>query len=184
MARAKQTMKKKIKITNRGMFQTSRGMCRTPILRPYLESIDYIFRMIAKGAKIVEVLDDGTEIELTEQNFNLDNSKKVVKKEEPKKPEAPKAEPAKVVTPAPAAKPEAPKAEEPKKPEAPKAEPVKVEEPKKPEAPKAPEVKPAAEPAKEVKPEANKPQQQPAPQKQEDKKEEKPVAVPDDAIEK
>lgn len=170
MAKAKQTTKKKIKITNRGMFQTSRGICRTPITRPYLESIEFIFRMIAKGAKIVEVLENGEEVELTEQNFNLDNSKKVVKKEEVKKPEAPKAEPAKVVTPAPqkqeAPKQEQPKKEEPKKPEAPKVEPVK-EEPKK-EEPKKPEVKP----------------QQPAPQKQEEpKKEEKPVAIPEDAIE-
>lgn len=66
-------MKKLIKVVSRGMVNTSRGPMITPNTRPFLEDVDSIFRMIAKGAKIIEVLPNKTEIELNERNFNTDN---------------------------------------------------------------------------------------------------------------
>lgn len=62
------------------MVLTGRGgMVRTPIMYPYLESIDAILIMITRyNAKVVEVLDDGREVELTINNFNIDNSKETV----------------------------------------------------------------------------------------------------------
>ena len=72
-------MKKRIKITSRGSVITSRGPMITPNTRPFLEDVDYLLRMIAKGARVVEVLSDGTEIELNERNFNTDNTVKKVK---------------------------------------------------------------------------------------------------------
>ena len=66
-------MKKLIKVVSRGMVNTSRGPMITPNTRPFLEDVDSIFRMIAKGAKIIEVLPNKTEVELNERNFNTDN---------------------------------------------------------------------------------------------------------------
>ena len=66
---------KKIKITNKGYVLTSRGMARTPIDRPYKETVDAIRLLIARfGAHVVEVLDDGREVELTINNYASDNS--------------------------------------------------------------------------------------------------------------
>lgn len=85
---------KKIKILSRGFVFTSRGRCRTPILRPYVESCDIILQMLSKdNAEIVEVLEDGREVKLTIQNFASDNSVveekeevvEVAQKEEPKR---------------------------------------------------------------------------------------------------
>lgn len=69
-------MKKKIKILSKGVVLTSRGMARTPIDRPYLESINSILLLITRyKADVVEVLPDGREVKLTINNFNIDNTK-------------------------------------------------------------------------------------------------------------
>lgn len=84
---------KKIKINNRGIFSTSRGRFFGP-LGPYVEKVDNITVMIAREkANITEVLDDGTEVQLTIQNVSKDNSVKVDAK--PTKPVEP------IVTPKP-----------------------------------------------------------------------------------
>lgn len=71
------TIKKRIKVTSRGMVTTSRGRVRTPI-GPYIESVGYISVMIVREkATVVEVLPDGTEVELNIQNFDKDNTKKI-----------------------------------------------------------------------------------------------------------
>ena len=103
---------KRIKITSRGLVFTSRGRCRTPILRPYVENCDTILQMLTRdNATIVEVLDSGEEIKLTVQNFASDNSSKQVDevKVEPKKEEVK----AVVVEPTPAPVVEEVKVEEP-----------------------------------------------------------------------
>lgn len=64
-----------IKITSRGFVSTSRGRIMAPILRPYRESIDKIFDMLAQSPKptIIEVLPNGRTVELTTSNFDKDN---------------------------------------------------------------------------------------------------------------
>lgn len=81
-------MKKKIKIVSRGIVFTSRGRCITPT-GIFYESVDSILKMITRDrAKIVEILDDNTQVELTVKNFDKDNSKVTAiptpVKEEPK----------------------------------------------------------------------------------------------------
>ena len=86
---AKVKKNKRIKITSPGVVFTSRGRCRTPILRPYVENCDIILQMITKNnAKVVEVLDNGVEVPLTILNFASDNSTNKVEErvEEPVKP--------------------------------------------------------------------------------------------------
>ena len=66
---------KKILITNRGYVPTSRGMCLTPITRPYKESTDVILRLITRyNADVEEVLDNGDHIKLTISNYASDNN--------------------------------------------------------------------------------------------------------------
>lgn len=66
---------KKILITNRGYVPTSRGMCLTPITRPYKESTDVILRLLTRyNAEIEEVLDNGEHVKLTISNYATDNS--------------------------------------------------------------------------------------------------------------
>lgn len=66
---------KKIKITSKGIVVTSRGRCRTPIGTPYMENVNTIFSMLTRDkAKIMEVLPNGKEVELTIYNFSQDNS--------------------------------------------------------------------------------------------------------------
>lgn len=65
---------KLIKVTSRGLVMTSRGICRSP-LGQYREKVENILVMITKNkATVVEVLPDGTEIPLTIQNFDKDNT--------------------------------------------------------------------------------------------------------------
>lgn len=72
------TPRKPIKVLDRKMILTSRGLVRGPILHPYQEKIDAIFTMLSKyDANIVEVLPNGKEVALTLQNFNKDNSVEV-----------------------------------------------------------------------------------------------------------
>lgn len=66
---------KKIKITSRGIVTTSRGRCRTPIATPYVENINTIFNMLTRdNAKVVEILPNGKEVELTIYNFSKNNA--------------------------------------------------------------------------------------------------------------
>ena len=67
--------KKKIKILTKGII-TVKGFIYGPVLTPYYEDLDTIFEMLSTGIKVVEVLDDGTEVELSIMNFNTDNSSK------------------------------------------------------------------------------------------------------------
>lgn len=72
------TARKPIKVLDRKMVLTSRGLVRGPILRPYQEKVDAIFTMLSRyDANIVEVLPNGKEVKLTLQNFNKDNSVEV-----------------------------------------------------------------------------------------------------------
>lgn len=90
-------MRKKIKILSRGMVLTSRGMARTPIDRPYLETISSILIMITRyKADVVEVLPGGKEVKLTINNFNCDNTivEEVEVSKEPVKPEEVPTQPA------------------------------------------------------------------------------------------
>lgn len=71
------SVKKKIKITSRGIVTTSRGRARTP-LGPYMERLGNISAMIIREkATVVEILPDGTEVPLSIQNFDKDNTKTV-----------------------------------------------------------------------------------------------------------
>ena len=70
----KKPQTKKIKIVSKGIVMTSRGRCRTPILTPYVENVDSILSMLTRDkAKIVEILPDKREVELTIYNFSQDN---------------------------------------------------------------------------------------------------------------
>lgn len=71
----KKPQTKKIKILSKGIVLTSRGRCRTPILTPYVENVNSILSMLTRdNAKIVEVLPDKREVELTIYNFSQDNA--------------------------------------------------------------------------------------------------------------
>ena len=79
---------KMIKVTSRGTVTTSRGIVFAPIVRPYRESVDTIFGMLTRDeATVIEILDNGTEVKLTPQNFDKDNSIQFNKPEEKKQPE-------------------------------------------------------------------------------------------------
>lgn len=89
--------RKKIKVLNRGLILTSRGMIPGPITTPYMETLDAILIMIARfDNQVVEVLEDGTEFPLTVTNFDKDNNKK---EEVIPTVETRKEEPAKEITP-------------------------------------------------------------------------------------
>lgn len=66
---------KKILITNRGYVPTSRGMCLTPITRPYKENTEVILRLITRyNADVEEVLNNGNHVKLTISNYASDNN--------------------------------------------------------------------------------------------------------------
>ena len=67
---------KLICVPSRGRVITSRGYISTPIVRPYRETLDNIFKMLTSKPKptILEVLPDGRKIELTTLNFDKDNT--------------------------------------------------------------------------------------------------------------
>ena len=66
---------KLIKVTDRGMIVTSRGVVRGPITVPYLETYDAILLMISRyNNNVFEVLKNGAEIQLNINNFNKDNN--------------------------------------------------------------------------------------------------------------
>ena len=64
-----------IKITSRGYVITDRGRVPTPIMTPYRESIDTIFKMLSQqpSPTIIEVLPNGRLIPLNTSNFDKDN---------------------------------------------------------------------------------------------------------------
>lgn len=65
--------KKRIKVLSSGIIRV-KGFMYGPILTPYFEDIDTIYAMITSGVKVVEVADDGKEIELTISNIGSDNT--------------------------------------------------------------------------------------------------------------
>ena len=65
--------KKMIKVISKGFVFTSRGRVRTPIVKPYKESVKVILDMISRdNATVVEVLPNGEEVPLTIFNFSED----------------------------------------------------------------------------------------------------------------
>lgn len=64
---------KKISILNKNRYYTSRGFVITPV-KEYYEELPRILQLISQGAKIEEILPNGTRVPLTEQNFDKDNS--------------------------------------------------------------------------------------------------------------
>lgn len=79
--------KKRIKITTNGPItipNPKKGVPTYiwgPVLTPYYETVDMIFKLLSVGVKINEVTDGGDEVELTLQNYQNDNSKKTKAKE-------------------------------------------------------------------------------------------------------
>lgn len=64
-------MKKRIKVMNDVTLVSKRGL-RGPILVPFEEDVATIGRMIISDkAKVVEVLDNGSEVELNVSNFKV-----------------------------------------------------------------------------------------------------------------
>jgi len=79
------TTMKRIKITSNGPL-TTKGGVRGPVLRPYMESIFNIRNMLVRDrATIIEILKDGSELQLNAENYMLDNNEviEVVKQEAP-----------------------------------------------------------------------------------------------------
>lgn len=68
-------MKKKIKILTPGIIN-AKGFIVGPVITPYIEECEMIFKMISTGVNVVEVLDNGSEITLNVSNFDTDNNKK------------------------------------------------------------------------------------------------------------
>ena len=68
---------KKIKILTSGLIPV-KGFYTGPILTPHMETVERIFKLVAAGIKVVEVLNDGTELVLNVSNYNTDNNKKSV----------------------------------------------------------------------------------------------------------
>lgn len=102
--------KKKIRIVSRGIVHTTRGQVITPT-GIFYEKTDQILKMLLKDkAKIIELLEDGTTVQLTDKNYNTDNTKGTWEEEAlaPKSvPLAPLEEAKSVPTPALQKKPEA-----------------------------------------------------------------------------
>ena len=63
---------KRIKILTPGPIP-SRGNIYGPVLTPFYETLSSIFRFVASGVDVVEVLSDGTEVKLTVSNYKNDN---------------------------------------------------------------------------------------------------------------
>lgn len=80
--------KKRIKILTRGAI-TAIGCIYGPILTPYYEKESIIFKLVAAGVHVVEVLDDGSEIKLGVDNYKANNN---IQKKKAAKSVAPKAE--------------------------------------------------------------------------------------------
>lgn len=68
-------MTKKIKVLSRKPIYAKGGVYG-PILTPYSETIENIFAMLRDRVKVVEVLEDGREVELTFANYKKVNDGK------------------------------------------------------------------------------------------------------------
>lgn len=69
---------KMIVVRSRGFITTSRGQVTTPITRAFRETCSNIWNMITREkAAVYEVFPDKTELRLSEQNFNTNNSEYV-----------------------------------------------------------------------------------------------------------
>lgn len=75
-------MDKKIKILTSGPIR-AKGLIYGPVLTPFMETEDNIFTLLAAGVRVVEVLPDKTEVELTLSNFRADNTPKAAPVVEP-----------------------------------------------------------------------------------------------------
>ena len=64
---------KKIKVLTGGLLNVP-GFLYGPILTPYKEKLSVIYRLIVSGINVVEVCDDGREIVLTRDNYDVDNT--------------------------------------------------------------------------------------------------------------
>ncbi|NNV04723.1 hypothetical protein, partial [Brevibacillus sp. MCWH] len=69
-------MKKRIIIPQSGPIFPKGGVYG-PIETPYMEDVRTISVLLLNNYKVVEVLEDGTKVPLTLQNFDKDNSVKV-----------------------------------------------------------------------------------------------------------
>lgn len=69
-------MKKRIIIPQSGPIFPKGGVYG-PIETPYMEDVHTISVLLLNNYKVVEVLEDGTKVPLTLQNFDKDNSVKV-----------------------------------------------------------------------------------------------------------
>lgn len=71
------TTMKRIKITSNGPL-TTKGGVRGPVLRPYMESVFNIRNMLVRDrATIIEILKNGSELQLNAENYMLDNNEVV-----------------------------------------------------------------------------------------------------------
>lgn len=73
----KTVTKKRVKVLTNAPIR-AKGWAYGPITMPYFESTKIIFSMLREGIKVVEVLDNGAEIELTTLNFEKDNNLAVI----------------------------------------------------------------------------------------------------------
>jgi len=64
--------KKRIKILTTGVIKV-KGYINGPVLTPYYETIDDIIKLLIAGIKVVEVLDDGSEVALNLNNVSSSN---------------------------------------------------------------------------------------------------------------
>lgn len=65
---------KRIKILTRGVI-TSKNFVYGPVLTPYPETLQNIYKLLADGVNVVEVTDDGKDIPLDTMNYDKDHSK-------------------------------------------------------------------------------------------------------------
>lgn len=68
---------KRIKILTSGPIP-SRGNIYGPVLTPFYEPVSSIFKFVASGIDVVEVLSDGSEVKLTVSNYKNDNEAAIV----------------------------------------------------------------------------------------------------------
>lgn len=64
---------KRIKIFTKGILPL-KGNITGPILTPYMENVDTIFKLVAAGINVYEVLDNNNQVKLTIHNFDKDNN--------------------------------------------------------------------------------------------------------------
>lgn len=65
--------RKKVKVLTNGPIR-AKGWVYGPILNPYMESTKIIFAMLRDSIKVVEVLNNGSELVLNATNFDKNNN--------------------------------------------------------------------------------------------------------------